>query len=94
MPYLDILLMNLFELSIEIIWMNFPSIQNKLFDSYKKKIFFLWLWLFRYNSVHNILREMFDKSFVSPQVKRIVILSNKHGIYELSNDLRLRTLGN
>ena len=36
---------------------------------------------------------MFDKIFVSPQVKRIVIISNKHGIYELPhelpNDLRL-----
>ena len=35
---------------------------------------------------------MFDKIFVSPQVKRIVIISNKHGIYdlphELPNDLR------
>ena len=41
---------------------------------------------------------MFDKIFVSPQVKRIVIISNKHGIYELlqelPNDLRLRALGN
>ena len=39
---------------------------------------------------------MFKKIFVSPQVKRIVIISNKHGIYvlphELPNDLRLRTL--
>ena len=41
---------------------------------------------------------MFDKTFVSPQVKRIVIISNKHGInglpHELPNDLRLTTLGN
>ena len=41
---------------------------------------------------------MFDKIFVSPQVKQIGIISNKHGIYELphelSNDLILRTLGN
>ena len=41
---------------------------------------------------------MFDKIFVSPQVKPIVIISNKHGIYELPNelpnDLRFRTLGN
>ena len=41
---------------------------------------------------------MFDKIFVSPQVTRIVIISNKHGIYELShelpNDLKLRALGN
>ena len=40
---------------------------------------------------------MFDKIFVSPQVKRIVIISNKNGTYELShelsNDVRLRTLG-
>ena len=41
---------------------------------------------------------MFDKILVSPQVKRIVIISNKHGIYELPHDLRhdlrLMTLGN
>ena len=37
---------------------------------------------------------MFDKTFVSPQVKQMVIISNKHGIcelpHELPNDLRLR----
>ena len=36
--------------------------------------------------------------FISPQVKRSMIISNKHGIYELShkfpNDLRLRILEN
>ena len=41
---------------------------------------------------------MLDKIFVSPQEKRIVIISTKHGIYklphELLNDLTLRTLGN
>ena len=44
---------------------------------------------------------MFDKMFVSPQVKPIVIMSNKHviisnkhGIYELLNHLRLSTRGN
>ena len=41
---------------------------------------------------------MFGKIVVSPQVKRIVIISNKLGTYELAhelpNDLRLRTLGN
>ena len=41
---------------------------------------------------------MFDKTFVSPQVKRIVIISNKHGMYELPhqlpNNLRLKNLGN
>ena len=39
---------------------------------------------------------MFYQIFLSPQVKRIVIISNKHGIYELPqellNDLRLRKL--
>ena len=39
---------------------------------------------------------MLDKIFVSPQVKRIVIITNKHGIYgmshELPKDLKLRTL--
>ena len=30
---------------------------------------------------------MFDKIFVSPQVKRIVIINNKHGIYELPQEL-------
>ena len=41
---------------------------------------------------------MFDKIFMSPQVKRIMIISNKHGIYELPyelpNDLDFRKLGN
>ena len=36
---------------------------------------------------------MFDKIFVSPQVKQFVIISNEHGIHELpdelSNDLTL-----
>ena len=36
--------------------------------------------------------------FFSPQVQRSVIISNKHGIYELPDelpkDLRLRILGN
>ena len=40
---------------------------------------------------------MFHQIFFSPQVKQSVIISNKHGIYELShelsNDLRLRILG-
>ena len=38
------------------------------------------------------------KIFFSPQVKRSMIISNKHGIYnlvhELPNDLRLKILGN
>ena len=34
------------------------------------------------------------QNFFSLQVKRSVIISNKHGLYELSNDLRLRILGN
>ena len=38
------------------------------------------------------------KMFFSPQVKRSVIISNKHGIYELPhelpNDLRLKILEN
>ena len=45
---------------------------------------------------------MFDKIFMSPQVKQILIISNKQGIYELPNevpnnlpnDLRPRTQGN
>ena len=41
---------------------------------------------------------IFDQIFLSPQVKRSVIISNKHGIYELphelSNNWRLRVLGN
>ena len=40
------------------------------------------------------LIQVSDKIFVSPQVKRIGVISNKHGIYELPNDLRLRALGN
>ena len=37
---------------------------------------------------------MFDKIYVSPQVKRIVIISNKHGICDLKNDLTVRKLVN
>ena len=41
---------------------------------------------------------MFYQIFLSPQVKQSAIISNKHGTYELphkmSNDLRLRILGN
>ena len=41
---------------------------------------------------------MFYQIFLSPQLKRIVIVSNKHGIdespHELPSDLRLRILGN
>ena len=41
---------------------------------------------------------MFDEIFLSPQVRRNVIISNKHGMYELPhelpNDLRPRTLEN
>ena len=52
-----------------------------------------------YNTTHNILR-LFDvlPNFLSHQVKRRVIISNKDGIYELPhelpNDLRLRILRN
>ena len=49
-----------------------------------------------YNDGHNILI-LYQISF-SPQVKRRVIISNKHGTYELPhelpNDIRLRILGN
>ena len=41
---------------------------------------------------------LFYQIFFSPQVQRSVIISNKHGIYELPDelpkDLRLRILGN
>ena len=37
---------------------------------------------------------MFDEIFFSPQVKQIVIISNRQGIYELTIDLRLRTSRN
>ena len=30
---------------------------------------------------------MFDEILLSPQVKQIVIISSKHGIYELPHDL-------
>ena len=48
-----------------------------------------------YNDEHNILR-IFDVLlilFFSPQVKRSKIISYKHGIYELPNDLRLSIIG-
>ena len=37
---------------------------------------------------------MFYQILLSPPVKRWAIITYKHGIYELPNDLRLRTLGN
>ena len=41
---------------------------------------------------------IFYQIFLSPQVKRCAIITYKHGIYELPqelpNDLRLRKLGN
>ena len=41
---------------------------------------------------------MFYQIFFSPQVKRLAIITYKHGIYELPqelpNDLRLKILGN
>ena len=41
---------------------------------------------------------MFYQIFFSPQVKRCIIITYKHGIYllphDLPNDLRLRKLGN
>ena len=37
---------------------------------------------------------MFYQIFLSPQLKRIVIIRNKHGIYELPNNLRLTILQN
>ena len=52
-----------------------------------------------YNQFHNFLR-LFDvlPNFLSPEVKRWTIITYKHGIYELlhelSNNLRLRILGN
>ena len=51
------------------------------------------------NHGHNILDfSLFYQIFLSPQVKPTVIISNKHGIYELShelpNDLSLKILGN
>ena len=53
-----------------------------------------------YNHGHNILRYflILYQNFFSPQVKRGLIISNKHGMcempHELPNDLRLRILGN
>ena len=49
------------------------------------------------NGGQNILRTfLLYQFFIRPQVKRRVIISNKHGIYELPhdlpNDLKLRIL--
>ena len=37
---------------------------------------------------------MLFQTLLSPQVKRCAIITYKNGIYELSNDIRLRKLGN
>ena len=51
-----------------------------------------------YNPGHNSSRLFALLPFFSPQVKRSVIISNKHSIYELPhelpNDLRLRSSEN
>ena len=56
--------------------------------SFKEKLLYL------YKGKHSILGRVLSL----PQVKRSVIISNKHGIYELlhelSNNLRLIFLGN
>ena len=57
------------------------------------------LFTWTYNHVHNISDILIvEQTFFSPQVKRRMIISNKHGIYELPhklpNNLRLRILGN
>ena len=43
-------------------------------------------WSYSYNNIHNILR-LFYQIFLSPQVKRSAIISNKHSIYELPYEL-------
>ena len=63
------------------------------------KNFFPIYCLYDYSHGHNILRLLIlYQIFSSAKVKRNVIISNKHGIYELShelpNDLRLRILRN
>ena len=37
---------------------------------------------------------MFVQIFLLPSVERSILVRNKHGIYELPNDLRQRDLGN
>ena len=37
---------------------------------------------------------MFYPIFLSPEVKPRKIISDKHGIYELPNELKLKKLGN
>ena len=50
------------------------------------------------NYVHDILRHFDQQNLFSPQVKRSVIISKSHGIYDLShelpNNLRLTILVN
>ena len=60
-----------------------------------------WLLLIRWTTILVIIFWdflMFCQIFLSPQVERIVIIGNKHGIYELHhqlpNNLTLRILGN
>ena len=63
---------------------KFVSLNNR---PCQDRIIFIILWEFL----------MFYQIFLSPQVKRYVIITFKHGIYKLShelpNDLRLRILG-
>ena len=70
----------------------------KIFDS-EVKLRMMKNILINYDDGHNILR-LFNRYQIlfSPQVKQCAIVSNKHGIEELPNelpnDVRLRILGN
>ena len=83
------------------IYTYFQAIFAKLFQTFSEHLLYDLSW----NDLILLLKStilviifwdilMFYQIFLSPQVKRIVIISNKNDIYELPNDLRLRILGN
>ena len=61
-----------------------------MFEKYEAEVLLTDL----YNHGHNIFALFDVLPNFSPQVKQSVIFSNKNGIYQLPNVLRLRILGN
>ena len=68
---------------------SFTYKSNQVSNIKNKLSYFLEIkWLNTYNHFHIILRPlMYSKVLLSPQVKQSVIITNKRGIYKLSNDL-------
>ena len=90
------------KLSSNLLFLRHKGYANKyVFNCFLKSIQFIFLIVQTMSTIMVIIFWdflIFYQIFLSPQMKRSVIISNKHGIYELlyelPNDLRLTILGN